>query len=223
MLNQHMERVACQTCQHFHHRAPVRQRRLREDLRLEEIHQTAIKSSGVPFSGEHGFAETIMYWPINHMMVPQEQALGCLDCHGDASGLEGPGVPDARETSQPHVAARQAARGTSQWGCHTQVGSPISRSLPPGDRHYPSSCVRCPRVATALHNATVMQHCAPAPDTGHPRTPPLCHRLHLQRHRRGTIRRHFAELHVKCPLLHVFLNFTHPRNGWHTACKFAQD
>lgn len=49
---------------------------------------TAMKSSGVPYSGKFDFAETIMYWPINHMVAPKEQALGCMDCHGDAGRLD---------------------------------------------------------------------------------------------------------------------------------------
>lgn len=39
--------------------------------------------SGLPFSGEYGFAPTEMYWRIDHMVSPKEQALKCLDCHGD--------------------------------------------------------------------------------------------------------------------------------------------
>jgi octaheme c-type cytochrome (tetrathionate reductase family) len=42
-----------------------------------------MEASGLPYSGEYGFAPTIMYWRINHMVAPKEQALGCLDCHGD--------------------------------------------------------------------------------------------------------------------------------------------
>ena len=39
--------------------------------------------TGLEFSGEYGFAPTEMYWRINHMVVPADQALRCLDCHGD--------------------------------------------------------------------------------------------------------------------------------------------
>jgi octaheme c-type cytochrome (tetrathionate reductase family) len=39
--------------------------------------------TGLPYSGDYGFAETSMYWRINHMVAPKEQALACLDCHGD--------------------------------------------------------------------------------------------------------------------------------------------
>ena len=36
---------------------------------------------GLPFSGEYGFVETEMYWPLNHMVAPKDQAVGCAECH----------------------------------------------------------------------------------------------------------------------------------------------
>jgi len=42
-----------------------------------------MESSGLPYSGEYGFAPTAMYWRIDHQVAPKEQALSCLDCHGD--------------------------------------------------------------------------------------------------------------------------------------------
>jgi len=47
-----------------------------------------MEASGLPFSGEFGFAPTIMYWRVNHMVSPKEQALGCLDCHGEQGRLD---------------------------------------------------------------------------------------------------------------------------------------
>ena len=47
-----------------------------------------MKASGLEFSGEYGFAPTEMYWRINHMVVPAEQALKCLDCHGDGGRMD---------------------------------------------------------------------------------------------------------------------------------------
>ncbi len=46
------------------------------------------KANGLKFSGEYGFAPTIMYWRINHMVSPAAQALDCLDCHGDNGRLD---------------------------------------------------------------------------------------------------------------------------------------
>jgi hypothetical protein len=42
-----------------------------------------MEASGLPYSGSYGFASTAMYWRLNHMVAPKEQALNCLDCHGD--------------------------------------------------------------------------------------------------------------------------------------------
>jgi len=38
------------------------------------------------FSGTPGFVETVMVWPLAHMVAPSEQSLKCVDCH----------VPDGR-------------------------------------------------------------------------------------------------------------------------------
>lgn len=47
-----------------------------------------MKATGLEFSGEYDFAPTEMYWRINHMVVPADAALGCLDCHGDSGRLD---------------------------------------------------------------------------------------------------------------------------------------
>ncbi len=43
--------------------------------------EAGMKDVGLPFSGQYEFVETEMYWPINHMVSPKEQALSCNDCH----------------------------------------------------------------------------------------------------------------------------------------------
>jgi len=43
---------------------------------------------GLPYSGEYGFAETEMYWPITHMVAPVEEALLCNACHGADGRLD---------------------------------------------------------------------------------------------------------------------------------------
>jgi octaheme c-type cytochrome (tetrathionate reductase family) len=48
----------------------------------DQAAQLGMAETKLPYSGEFGFAETSMYWRINHMVAPKEQALGCLDCHG---------------------------------------------------------------------------------------------------------------------------------------------
>ena len=47
-----------------------------------------MKASGLPYSGEYGFAETVMYWPINHMVSPKDKALKCGDCHGGTGRMD---------------------------------------------------------------------------------------------------------------------------------------
>lgn len=48
---------------------------------------------GLPSSGKVGFAETIMYWPINHMVAPKEKSVSCAECHtrddGRLAAVEG--------------------------------------------------------------------------------------------------------------------------------------
>lgn len=44
-------------------------------------------ASGLPYSGSYGFVETRMYWRINHMVTPKEQALKCADCHSEKGRL----------------------------------------------------------------------------------------------------------------------------------------
>lgn len=52
--------------------------------------------AGKPYSGEFGFIETEMYWPITHMVAPAADALHCNDCHnrnGRLDGVEGVYIP----------------------------------------------------------------------------------------------------------------------------------
>ena len=45
-------------------------------------------AAGAPFSGDYGFVETSMMWPITHMVAPKEQALDCVSCHAKNGRLE---------------------------------------------------------------------------------------------------------------------------------------
>lgn len=40
-----------------------------------------MKAAGKPYSGEFGFVDTYMYWPITHMVAPAENAVDCVECH----------------------------------------------------------------------------------------------------------------------------------------------
>ncbi len=53
-------------------------------------------AAGAPFSGEIGFVETTMMWPMAHMVAPVERTVGCRECHsagGRMTGVEGMYVP----------------------------------------------------------------------------------------------------------------------------------
>ena len=44
--------------------------------------------ANMEYSGEYGFAETEMFWPTTHMVVPAEQALTCGHCHGEEGRMD---------------------------------------------------------------------------------------------------------------------------------------
>jgi len=46
-----------------------------------------MKASGLAYSGSYGFAKTDTYWAINHMVSPSDEALKCIDCHGDSERM----------------------------------------------------------------------------------------------------------------------------------------
>ena len=43
--------------------------------------------AGLPYSGQHGFVTTSMWWPITHMVAPKEQGLACTECHAPKGRL----------------------------------------------------------------------------------------------------------------------------------------
>lgn len=43
--------------------------------------KAAMEYVGEPYSGEYGFVDTYMYWPITHMVAPKDAALECDACH----------------------------------------------------------------------------------------------------------------------------------------------
>ncbi|MBX3065986.1 MAG: tetrathionate reductase family octaheme c-type cytochrome [Anaerolineae bacterium] len=46
------------------------------------------EAAGIAYSGKYGFAPTLMYWPITHMVAPKTQALQCTDCHGETGRID---------------------------------------------------------------------------------------------------------------------------------------
>ena len=46
------------------------------------------EAAGMEYSGNYGFTETIMYWPLTHMVQPGERALQCQECHGEDGRMD---------------------------------------------------------------------------------------------------------------------------------------
>ena len=43
--------------------------------------EEGMKAAGLKYSGKIRFVNTVMYWRLNHEVVPKQQALACIDCH----------------------------------------------------------------------------------------------------------------------------------------------
>ncbi|MGB0747318.1 MAG: tetrathionate reductase family octaheme c-type cytochrome [Magnetospiraceae bacterium] len=62
----------------------------------EKSIQMAMDAAGAPYSGEYGFVETSMMWPMAHMVAPAKDSLTCTDCHtqeGRLNSIEGVYLP----------------------------------------------------------------------------------------------------------------------------------
>lgn len=55
----------------------------------EKAFEVGMKTAHLPYSGQYEWAETVMYWPITHMVAPAEDALQCNECHSRRSRLAG--------------------------------------------------------------------------------------------------------------------------------------
>jgi octaheme c-type cytochrome (tetrathionate reductase family) len=42
----------------------------------------------LPYSGEYGWIQTEMIWPLKHMVAPKEKALSCTECHSEDGRLQ---------------------------------------------------------------------------------------------------------------------------------------
>jgi octaheme c-type cytochrome (tetrathionate reductase family) len=51
------------------------------DFDWDQAARLGSEATGLPYSGEFGFAPTEMYWTLSHMVAPKENALQCNDCH----------------------------------------------------------------------------------------------------------------------------------------------
>ncbi|MBT7040144.1 MAG: tetrathionate reductase family octaheme c-type cytochrome [Bacteroidetes bacterium] len=52
-----------------------------KDFDWQIASQKGMEYIGQAYSGEYGFVETEMYWPLSHMVSPKEESLKCKDCH----------------------------------------------------------------------------------------------------------------------------------------------
>jgi len=52
-----------------------------KDFNWETAVAAGMQRVGLPYSGEYEFVETEMYWPVNHMVAPADQAVSCAECH----------------------------------------------------------------------------------------------------------------------------------------------
>ena len=43
--------------------------------------EAGMQYAGLPYSGHYAWIQTMMYWPLSHMVAPKEQAVQCADCH----------------------------------------------------------------------------------------------------------------------------------------------
>ena len=50
--------------------------------------KNAMDAAGANYSGQYGFIETTMHWPLSHMVAPKDEALGCDECHSKNGRLE---------------------------------------------------------------------------------------------------------------------------------------
>jgi len=57
-----------------------------KDFDWDKASRIGMKYVGLPYSGEYGFIETEMYWPLNHQVSPASESLKCVDCHSRPNG-----------------------------------------------------------------------------------------------------------------------------------------
>ena len=50
--------------------------------------KNAMDAAGADYSGQYGFIETTMHWPLSHMVAPKEEAVACDECHSKNGRLE---------------------------------------------------------------------------------------------------------------------------------------
>ncbi len=46
-----------------------------------------MQEANANYSGEYGFIETTLHWPLAHMVAPKEESLSCDSCHSKEGRL----------------------------------------------------------------------------------------------------------------------------------------
>lgn len=75
------------------------------DFDWDKACRLGAESTGLKYSGQYGWAETVMYWPLSHMVQAKEKTLQCTDCHS------GGGVMRWRELGYDGDPAVRGGRG----------------------------------------------------------------------------------------------------------------
>ena len=57
-----------------------------EDFDWNTASIAGMKRLGLPYSGEYGFVQTVMYWPLNHMVATKDKSVSCAECHTSNNG-----------------------------------------------------------------------------------------------------------------------------------------
>jgi len=57
------------------------------EFNWDKAFRMGAERTGLPYSGEYGFAKTVMYWPISHMVRSADQALTCTECHSQGGRM----------------------------------------------------------------------------------------------------------------------------------------
>lgn len=52
-----------------------------KDFNWQRASEVGMKEAGLPYSGKYDFIETVMNWPVNHMVGTKENTVKCVECH----------------------------------------------------------------------------------------------------------------------------------------------
>jgi len=57
------------------------------NFKWDKAIEAGMKVAGVAYSGKFDFVETVMYWPLAHMVAPKDKAVECGSCHASNGRL----------------------------------------------------------------------------------------------------------------------------------------